>query len=1838
MGLLRRAPGGGLRLAAVANRYAPEVDAPRRAPLASTPRRRRHDHRPVSRRPAPRGATAEPADSERPARSLGAAPRRHPQRLAVRPGRAALRRRPDAAAGQERRRQVQGARAPAAVPARRRHPPARRHRPRPHHRHVADDRRPPQRQPRRLRLARAAVRRPRRRRRVPHPRRRAQGVHRHPPVRLLVLHHRPQGRRRPRPRRRRRVPVDRAAQGRRRRGGRHRVGSRAPPAGRAPPLRPVRRGPLPQPAPPPAPPPRPQHRQPGRGRRAGHACSPTPCRRSTSGCSLEAAGHFDDLDAIQDQVERSEKTARALGAVPRRLPRLHPHGALPAGGRRRAGRGGPSPRRPGHPPARAGPSTRPAAAADGRARRRWPATGRSGPIARPSAASSSAARATAPTSTSSTARRGSPPSMPRRASPSRPPTRADAAHRRALAEVDRRRRRRAPVARRRPARRPPASPGSPPTPGSTPSLLGAPAGLGRRRRRRPGRPGGGRRAGPSGTHPRRGPPAARRRGAGAGAVRGRAGRRATRPAPRSGLRRRRPTSSASGLAAAAARRARIAAELAWAGAVAGWIGTGSPPASTSSWDPVHERLAARAGEPTWPAAVRRGGRRLPGATRCATRPHRGRRRRRWPSPLPSAGAGRRAKPGWPTWRRRPRPGPCPPATATPTRDPGGRRPVLRARRRRRRGRPRRRRRHRGGARGRRAARRVGPRRRARRAPRHPGHAAARRRRRPSRPARPRWPTCSCPPPADGSPVGTDTVAARAAGRRPRRATRRRPPGSPPAAAGRSGSLRGAWAQGHRRVPRGGGPAGHPRAAARRAPRRGRAAPAPTSPPPAREPTAQRAAPRRRRGAAGHAAAARCRSTRPSGRSRSAERNLAAARARHDADRRRAEDARAAANRLAAAVAHEATSDGLPTSVGDLDAVLAALGELRQLLAEHRRALDDLGSRRRTAAAAPRPPRPTAAPRRPTPRTRRAGCRADHATAAHELATLQAARWRRRSRPCSPGTPRSRPASAELEQRGRPRGRAGAGATPTPRGRRPPPASRRPEQAEAQADGRPRRRRGRRSAPRSRFPACCWRPRADPSSSTSSIPTVGDGPRSPSPPRSRPSSTATTRCPTARSCPATTASARRSPAATTPPSTRSTASRSSTSPTTRGRQPLAVVAARLAEEADAARGRLAAREREVLERFLLRELADEVRSKLLDAHDLVTGTNRTLAGVSTSHGKGAHLEWKLRDDAAGPGRGGRPPAARRAPRRGGRRRAPRRAARPHRRRAGGRPQRRLRAAPAGGARLPRLAPVHGQGHRRRPSRLGPHAVEPARAVPGRAAGALVPGAVRGGGGALRGHRPRRADRAAPAAARRRVRQGRRADPRPSARACSSTSGSTSCSPASGCGDASRRCPAWRSTRRSATPPSPASPSSTSGGTATSATSSACDRPRSLDRPGLGRLWDLVAERLQRNGLRPQGTVRLDGLDRDERHALAGLLGRPVADDGSRSPRRPRPAPPRQRRRAGLVAAAERLRGPLVDRPGRRQARAEATARVWAAGRATPRRARAWPRRRGSSPGSRSCAAPGRWGASRPERAERALATAARCAAALPAPHRRRALRPGRAGVARLRRRPRARRRHAARRRRAAGGGGHRRHAVSVDSGGAAGAVAARWACSPTRCPRPRSPPASARPARTSWLDDRTDAGWESHLTLRDLRRLDLAVPAGGVRVRVREPAGARGGRSTPAVGARSCAPWASRRSWSRPLLERLAAAGAELRYHGDFDWPGITIANVLVGTHRCRPWRFGAADYVEALARLGADGRRAAPVGARAHAGLLGRRAHRRDDRAPAAPSTRSWCSTTCSRT
>jgi len=357
---------------------------------------------------------------------------------------------------------------------------------------------------------------------------------------------------------------------------------------------------------------------------------------------------------------------------------------------------------------------------------------------------------------------------------------------------------------------------------------------------------------------------------------------------------------------------------------------------------------------------------------------------------------------------------------------------------------------------------------------------------------------------------------------------------------------------------------------------------------------------------------------------------------------------------------------------------------------------------------------------------------------------------------------------------------------------------------------------------------------------------------------------------------------------------------------------------------------------------------------------------------------------------------------------------------------------------------------------------------------------------------------------------------------------------------------------------------------------------------LDRPGLSRLWDVVAERLQRNGLRPAGTLRLDGLDREERHALAGLLGRPVPDNRATVDLADLDRRLRERSVAGgLVGVAEQMRGPLVDRPGRRQARAEASARVWAAGRVGLEEV-----------GLGGAAWAGAWfedlrragtlGRVPAERAEGSFGAAVRCLAALP--HLSGDPPCGRGELASL-----------------VTGDAH-----GLDDGSLLGALVLRAAAVIVDTPYPSSAAgrralwravgvltdevsttvltAGLRGPAGSWLEDRTTAGWESHLTLRDLRRIDVRAPEDGVvhvceNPRVLEAAVDAGSRR-----ALVC-------SQGQPvvvvtaLLRVLAAAGSELRYHGDFDWPGIAIANLLVGSYGCRPWRLGSVDYLDALAGL-----------------------------------------------
>ena len=47
---------------------------------------------------------------------------------------------------------------------------------------------------------------------------------------------------------------------------------------------------------------------------------------------------------------------------------------------------------------------------------------------------------------------------------------------------------------------------------------------------------------------------------------------------------------------------------------------------------------------------------------------------------------------------------------------------------------------------------------------------------------------------------------------------------------------------------------------------------------------------------------------------------------------------------------------------------------------------------------------------------------------------------------------------------------------------------------------------------------------------------------------------------------------------------------------------------------------------------------------------------------------------------------------------------------------------------------------------------------------------------------------------------------------------------------------------------------------------------------------------------------------------------------------------------------------------------------------------------------------------------------------------------------------------------------------------------------------------------------------------------------------------------------------------------RVLLQQLVAHGARLMYHGDFDWPGLGIANFVIRRFGAQPWRMGADNY------------------------------------------------------
>ncbi|MET9384343.1 TIGR02679 family protein [Streptomyces sp. NPDC002928] len=370
---------------------------------------------------------------------------------------------------------------------------------------------------------------------------------------------------------------------------------------------------------------------------------------------------------------------------------------------------------------------------------------------------------------------------------------------------------------------------------------------------------------------------------------------------------------------------------------------------------------------------------------------------------------------------------------------------------------------------------------------------------------------------------------------------------------------------------------------------------------------------------------------------------------------------------------------------------------------------------------------------------------------------------------------------------------------------------------------------------------------------------------------------------------------------------------------------------------------------------------------------------------------------------------------------------------------------------------------------------------------------------------------------------------------------------------------------------------------------------------LTRPGLTRLWAAARTRLERNGLQPAGSIRLEHLDAPEREALSLLLARPIT--ALTATIRLPDLDTRLRASAvgrGLAATLAELGPPLTDRRAARDAAAAERTRLWSAAEAvlagTPLADQPWARRwleeiRRSGTLTRPSPGPALTTVSQ---AIQTLATLFPGKGPDPTP-----ATWGRGELATR-----------------ATGSAH-----GLDDGTLLarlvlrGIALARGVEFPTDAPGRRALWRRAsvtpdevsstvltyglRPTGGTWqettLCERADHRLETHLTLRELRTLRLRLPP-RTRVHVCEnprvvEAAADAGCTAPLICTSGSAT-----TVVLTLLDALAAAGCVFAYHGDFDWAGIALANRVVGRYEVTtPWRMTAADYEYLAARTQLQG-------------------------------------------
>ncbi|NNN31034.1 TIGR02679 family protein [Streptomyces sp. S3(2020)] len=368
---------------------------------------------------------------------------------------------------------------------------------------------------------------------------------------------------------------------------------------------------------------------------------------------------------------------------------------------------------------------------------------------------------------------------------------------------------------------------------------------------------------------------------------------------------------------------------------------------------------------------------------------------------------------------------------------------------------------------------------------------------------------------------------------------------------------------------------------------------------------------------------------------------------------------------------------------------------------------------------------------------------------------------------------------------------------------------------------------------------------------------------------------------------------------------------------------------------------------------------------------------------------------------------------------------------------------------------------------------------------------------------------------------------------------------------------------------------------------------------LTGPGLTRLWESVRKRLESNGVQATGSLRLTAMNAQERNDLSLLLGKPLT--GAAVTIRLDVLDARLRSSAaglGLRQTLEELGPPLTDR---RAARADVAARreqVWSSLAssldASPLAEQEWPRqwydllRRAGVPRGVT-----------PEAATWTLQQAVQVLTALLGPEvpERNGTR-GRGELAAM-----------------ATGSAHGlddgtwlarlvQRGVALAHGtefpGDAAGRRALWRLVSVTPDEVSSTVLTygLRPDGEGWreraLRERADHHAEVHVTPRDLHDLRLRLPTGTLIHICENPRVVEAAADAACVQPLVCTS-GSAATVVFTLLDALAATGCRFAYHGDFDWPGIALANRVIRRYEARPWRMGTADYEHLAARSQAEG-------------------------------------------